>query len=78
MDSFLKASDTFKDRFLVIKSLYHLEKNYHYSQMCAVRAVKLIFNTKKRYQNSEMNQFREIIQLVNWILDSKLTGIELD
>lgn len=23
--------------------------------MCAVRAVKLIFNTKKRYQNSEMN-----------------------
>lgn len=78
MDSFLKASDTFKDRFLVIKSLYHLEKNYHYSQMGAVRAVKLIFNTKKRYQNSEMNQFREIIQLVNWILDSKLTGIELD
>lgn len=38
-----------------MKSLYHLEKNYHYSQMCAVRAVKLIFNTKKRYQNSEMN-----------------------
>lgn len=23
--------------------------------MCAVRAVKLTFNTKKRYQNSEMN-----------------------
>lgn len=67
MGSFLKT-------VLVIKSSYHLEKNYHYSQMCAF---KLIFITEKRHQNSQII-FREIIPVVNWNLDSNLTGIYLD